>query len=126
MTAYTHTLTVAVREDSLEIGNQLAVQFGENPEADVNTFTNLTHKDANGVQYAVAHTVVKEVVYEAAGTIELPEGIRIGFDADFEKQLEDWGLGLIGDSSAAIEELGLEMIVESSEGNGDTTFPAPF
>ena len=115
MTDYTHTLTVAVREDSLEIGNQLAVQFGENPEADVNTFTNLTHKDANGAQYAVAHTVVKEVVYEAAETIELPEGIRIGFDADFEKQLEDWGLGLISDSSAAIEELGLTPLPSEDE-----------
>ena len=106
MTDYTHTLTVAVREDSLEIGNQLAVQFGENPDADANTYTHRTHKDANGIQYAVAHTVVKAVVYAAAGTIDLPEGIRIGFDADFEKQLEDWGLAEI-DPSAAIKELGL-------------------
>lgn len=96
-TKYTHTLTVAVPESLLEIGNQLAVYLGENPEADVNTFVNLTH-ERDGVKYAIAHTVMTESAKETCDSMDAPEGILVAIDVDLEGQLSEWGLSEITDT----------------------------
>ena len=91
-TKYTHTLLVAVPEDMLAIGNQLAQQIGENPTADANTFVNLTHENHDGVKYAIAYTVITDGAKLAVDNATFPKGILCALDVDMDVQLAIWGL----------------------------------
>lgn len=57
MSDYKHTLLIPCPEGLLYEGNQLALILGTHPN-DVNTFTSLTHGDANGNRYAVSCATV--------------------------------------------------------------------
>ncbi len=61
---YTHRLTLAVPELLIPQANQLALAMGESA-ADVNTFTQASHEDADGNKYAVCSTVSKPIVLGA-------------------------------------------------------------
>ena len=91
-TKYTHTLLVAVPEQMLDVGNQLAQQIGENPEADANTFVNLTHENHEGVKYAIAYTVITDTAKLAVDNATFPQGILVALDIDMGVQLAIWGL----------------------------------
>lgn len=65
MTQYTLRCTIAAPVSMLDDCNALAVCLGESA-GDANTFTQATHKDAEGNEYAVASTVAKPVFTDMA------------------------------------------------------------
>lgn len=114
MTAYTHTVTLAVPEPMMADANHLALLLGESA-ADINSFTHARYTD--GVTaWAVAHTSVKSVfltptqigqlppnpphakavdldaAQRAFDTLNQPGGIKSAVDVDPHQQFADWGL----------------------------------
>ncbi len=114
-TDYTHSVTLRVPEPLMADANHLALLLGES-SADINTFRQVTYTKG-GIDYAVAHTVVKPVFLEPTQTGELPEtpphaeglvdreaaqrafdslntagGIQMAVDVDPHEQFAEWGL----------------------------------
>lgn len=117
-TEYTHTATIACPESDMINANHLALIIGESA-GDINTFTTASYTDGTA-NYAVAHTVCKEFVLQAAqqtelpptpphaedildrdkalvafATINQPGGILLAFDVNPHEQLAQWGLSRI-------------------------------
>ena len=70
-TEYTHTVTIAVPEALILDANHLALLLGESA-ADIETLQQTTYTDGT-TEYAVAHTVVKDVFLQPTQTGTLPE-----------------------------------------------------
>ena len=127
---YTSRITIAVPMNLVDQANQLALLIGESP-ADVNTFTTARYT-RDGIDYALSSTacVPRVVDLLSADAIEVkddddPESVGISnrHDADLLQAGEAFvaiqqGLILVStnvDPSAAIEELGLEVIQDNDE-----------
>lgn len=114
-TEYTHTVTIAVPEALILDANHLALLLGESA-ADIKTFQQTTYTDGT-TEYAVAHTVVKDVFLQPTQTGTLPEtpphaeglldreaaqrafdtlntsgGLLMATDVDPHEQFAAWGL----------------------------------
>jgi hypothetical protein len=70
-TEYRHTVTIAAPDALIQDTNHLALLLGESA-ADIETFQHLTYTDGT-TNYAVAHTVVKDVFLQPTQTGTLPE-----------------------------------------------------
>lgn len=116
-TEYTRTLTIAVPEHYMTEANHLACLMGESA-ADIETFQQATYTDGT-TNYAVAHTVCKQVVTDALVAMTLPPDpehvpdtydrtlaeeamsaiesgdILVAADVDPHAQLGVWGLSQI-------------------------------
>jgi len=114
-TEYTHTVTIAVPEALILDANHLALLLGESA-ADIETLQQTTYTDGT-TEYAVAHTVVKDVFLQPTQTGTLPEtpphaegmldrdaaqrafdslnqpgGLLMAVDVDPHVQFAEWGL----------------------------------
>lgn len=114
-TEYIHSVTIAIPAGMMGAANHLACLLGESA-ADINTFKTTTYTDGT-VEYAVAHTVVKDVFVAPTLTGQLPVdpdhvpaeydrsqaeaaflslaqpgGILMALNVDPHQQFVDWGL----------------------------------
>ena len=123
--SYTSRITIAVPMNLIDQANQLALLIGESP-ADVNTFTQVRYTK-DGIDYALSSTacVPRVVGYLTEGLPHDPDSgdILNPNDADLLQAGEAFvaiqqGLILVStnvDPSAAITELGLEVIQDNDE-----------
>jgi hypothetical protein len=114
-TEYTHSVTIAVPAALILDANHLALLLGES-SADIETFKTASYTDGT-TEYAVAHTVVKDVFLQPTQTGTLPEtpphaeglldreaaqrafdtlntsgGLLMATDVDPHEQFAAWGL----------------------------------
>ena len=114
-TEYTHSVTIAVPAPMMADANHLALLLGESA-ADIETFKTASYTDGT-TEYAVAHTVVKDVFLQPTQTGTLPEtpphaegmldrdaaqrafdslnqpgGLLMAVDVDPHVQFAEWGL----------------------------------
>lgn len=114
-TQYTKTLTIAVPEPLIQQANHLACLMGESAE-DIETFRHLAYTDGT-TDYAVAHTLVKDVflaptqtgtlpetpphaeglldreaAQRAFDSLNMPSGMLMAVDVDPHVQFAAWGL----------------------------------
>ena len=123
--SYTSRITIAVPMNLIDQANQLALLIGESP-ADAQTFTQARYTK-DGIEYALSSTacVPKVVSYLTEGLPHDPESgdILNPNDANLLQAGEAFvaiqqGLILVSteiDPSAAIEELGIEVIQDTEE-----------